>query len=357
MSRKANSTAIGIFVVGAAALVVAGITYFGSGRFLAETETYVLFFEGSLKGLNVGAPVLFRGVKVGEVSDIVVRYHEDDQKIDIPVYIEYRPDTVVKISGTPDRRATIAALVEQGLRAKLAMQSFVTGLLAVEFEFKPESPVRLVGGDPRYTELPTIPSMMDELSNTMGKFAHRLSEIPIEGLISELREAVQGTNEFVRSEELKQAVKSLDETLKDFGKLARKVDEKVDPLVSSFVETSEAARATFKTADERIVSAEGVLSETLGSYKTLAENTDTRLEPLATSITDTAEVARTALEQARQTLATVQEVIARDSELHYKLIGALEEFSAAAHSVRVLADYLEQNPEALLQGKNAPGGK
>ena len=336
-------------------MVVAGIAYFGSGRFLAETETYVLFFEGSLKGLNVGAPVLLRGVKVGEVSDIVIRYHTDDQKIDIPVYIEYQPDRVVKVSGIPDRQATVDLLVERGLRAKLAMQSFVTGMLAVEFEFKPESPVRLVGGDPGYTELPTIPSMMDELSNTMGEFAHRLSELPIEGLISDLREAVQGTNEFVRSAELEKAVKSLDETLKDFGQLARNVDEKVEPLSSSVIDTAEQARTTLKTASEKIDSAEGVLSDTLGSYKKLAEDADAQIEPVATGVTDTTDVARAALEQARQTLATVQEVIARESELHYRLIGALEEFTAAAHSIRMLASYLEQNPEALLQGKRAPG--
>ena len=225
MSRKANSTAIGVFVVGAAALVVAGVAYFGSGRFLAETETYVLFFEGSLKGLNVGAPVLLRGVKVGEVSDIVIRYDADDEEIDIPVYIEYQPDRVVKISGIPDRRATFDLLIERGLRAKLAIQSFVTGMLAIELDTYPDAPLRLVGGDPRYQELPTIPSMMEELTNTVGKLGQRVSELPIEGLISDLRETVQGTNEFVRSAKLEQAVQSLDETLKDLGKLARNVDE------------------------------------------------------------------------------------------------------------------------------------
>jgi paraquat-inducible protein B len=275
--------------------------------------------------------------------------------MDIPVYIEYHPDRVVKVGGIPDRQATIELMVERGLRAKLAMQSFVTGMLAVEFAFHPDTPVRLVGGDPRYPELPTIPSMMEELTNTMGEFAHRLAELPIDGLIADLREAVQGTNAFIRSAELNQAVQSFDQTVKDFGKLARNVDSRVDPLVSSVIDTAEDARAALKTAEQRIASAEEVLGETLTSYKKLAEGANAQIDPIATSFTDATEVARTALEQARQTLATVQEVVARDSELHYRLISALEEFTAAAHSIRVLAEYLERNPEALLQGKRAPG--
>jgi paraquat-inducible protein B len=350
MSRKANSTAIGVFVVGAAALVVAGVAYFGSGRFLAETKTYVLFFEGSLKGLNVGAPVLFRGVKIGEVSDILIRYHTDDQNIDIPVYIECQPDRVVKVGGIPDRQATMDLLVERGLRAKLAMLSFVNGMLAIEFGFHPESPVRLVGGDPRYHELPTIPSMMEELTKT-------ISDLPISEIVSDVQEAVQGVNELIRSGEVRQAVVSFDETLKDFGSLARKVETEVGPLSTSIIDTAEDARTTLKTAGDKIASAEASLSEALASYKKLAEGVDTQIEPVVTSFTETTTVAREALEQARQTLATVEEFIARDSELHYRLMGALEEFTQAAHSIRVLADYLEQNPEALLQGKHEPGGK
>lgn len=352
---KASSTAIGAFVVGAAALVVGGVAYFGSGRFLAETETYVLFFEGSLKGLNVGAPVLLRGVKIGEVSGVVIRYHADDQRLDIPVYIEYQPDRIVQVGGIPDLEATVDLLVKRGLRAKLSMQSFVTGRLAIEFVFHPDSPVRLVGGDPRYPELPTIPSLMEEVTNTMGEFVNRLAALPIEGLISDLREAVQGTNQFVRSAELAHAVQSLDQTLKDIGKLARTIDDKVRLLTSSVLKTSEVARTTMKTAAEKIDLAEDILSDTLGSYKKMADNVDALVEPVATSVTATTDVARAALEQARQTLTTVQEVVARESELHYRLIGALEEFTGAARSIRVLADYLEQNPEALLQGKRAPG--
>ena len=357
MSRKANSTAIGAFVVGAATLVVGGVAYFGSGHFLAGTETYVLFFEGSLKGLNVGAPVLFQGVKIGEVSDVVIRYHADDQKIDIPVYIEYQPDSVLKVSGIPDRQATMDLLVERGLRAQLITQSFVTGMLAIEFGFHPDFPVRLVGGDARYQELPTIPSMMEALTNTIGEFAHRLSTLPIGELIADLRQAVQGTNEFVRSAELKHAVQSLDETLKRFGSLARNIDGQVGPLSTTIIETADQARTAFKTVGKKIDSVEGLLGDTLASYKKLAENVDAQVDPLATSVTEASDVAQSALEQARLTLIKVQEVVARDSELHYKLIGTLDELTAAAHAIQVLADYLERNPEALLRGKRAPGGQ
>ena len=88
MSKRASPTVIGAFVVGAAILAVAGVAYFGGGKFLAKTTAYVAFFDGSLKGLNIGAPVTFRGVRIGTVTNIVVRFDSVDQSIRIPVYFE-----------------------------------------------------------------------------------------------------------------------------------------------------------------------------------------------------------------------------------------------------------------------------
>jgi len=78
MSKQANKSLIGAFVVGAMVLVVAGILTFGSGQFMKELRKYVLYFDGSIKGLSVGAPVIFRGVKVGEVTNIKVRFEGED---------------------------------------------------------------------------------------------------------------------------------------------------------------------------------------------------------------------------------------------------------------------------------------
>lgn len=356
MSSKASSTTIGAFVVGATVLLVAGIAYFGSGRFLAETQTYVLYFDGSLSGLRVGAPVLFRGIKIGQVSEIAIRYDVEKQgtgesPIEMPVYIETEPRRIEKVGGEiTDRQGTMELLIEQGLRATLAMESFVTGMLAIELDFKPETEVRLVGGDTRYIELPTVPSAIAEATET-------LLDLPIAELVDDLREAIQGVNELVRAQVLKDTLQALEETVVDFGKLARDINAQVDPVATSVTDAARAAESALRTAEEKIVSAEESLGATLKTYRDLGENIGAEIDPLAKKLTEALESARTALEQGRRTLAESQSVLARDSELHHKFVVALDELAGAGRSIRVLADYLEQHPEALLQGKGAPGGK
>ncbi len=302
MSKQANPTVIGGFVVGAVVLVVAGILIFGSGRFLAEKITYVLFFEGSLSGLNVGSPILFRGVKVGMVSDIVIRHDTRDHSFTLPVYVELSPDRIELVGDLTkprDPHAVVELLVERGLRGQLVMSSFVTGQRAIEFTIHPGTPVNLVGADPRYPELPTMPSAFAELTKT-------IQNLPIEPLVDDIRRAVQGIDQLVRSPEIIKTIRDLDEALLAFKELTRKVEGQI--------------------------------------------------EPLATSFNETLAVAQGALKQAEETLATVKGVVEEDSVLHYQVTNALAELSAALHSVRVLADYLQQHPEAVFSGKTTPGG-
>ncbi|MGD1075416.1 MAG: MlaD family protein, partial [Thermodesulfovibrionales bacterium] len=93
MSKKASKTLIGAFVLGAVVLIVAGVVVFGGGKFFKKTINFVTFFEGSLKGLSVGSPVTFRGVKIGEVTNIVPRFNTKSMSVLIPVYIEINPET------------------------------------------------------------------------------------------------------------------------------------------------------------------------------------------------------------------------------------------------------------------------
>jgi paraquat-inducible protein B len=352
MNGRASPTAIGGFVLGAAALVVAGITYFGSGQFLAEKHKFVLYFSGSLTGLQVGAPVNFRGVKVGSVSDIVVRYDTRDHSVRTPVYIEVESDRIEDVGDGPattDAARIVNMMIEEGLRAQLAIQSLVTGQLAVQLDFDPNAPLILVGADPDHIELPTVPSRLEELERTIAK-------LPVDELIEELRSAVQGVDAFVHSDNTKEAIRSLDETLDEFAALARHIGSRVDPVANSIEETAATARDALNRAADSIASTEAALNETLAEIRSLADSADSRIEPVVTSFQAAAESARLSLEQFREAAATANDLIAENSALHYELVRALGELSAAARSVRVLADYLEQNPDALLRGKTAPEG-
>lgn len=350
MARKTNPALIGVFVLGAAALAVGGITYFGSGSFSRQTKKFVLFFEGSLQGLTIGAPVQFRGVRIGSVVEILVRYHSDNNVVDTPVYIEIEANRMEWIDGKPREGELMPQLIERGMRAQMVTVSFVTGMLAVQLDFHPDKPAVYHGDDSEILEIPTIPSPFEQIAKT-------LQNLPIEDLMNDLRGAVQGLEEVVRSPELAAGIKSFHTAADNISTLAQNINQQVEPLAGSFIDSTTDFRTTLSHIADRLTAAEASLSSTLLEYRKLAENTNAQVEPLATSIRSAVEDAQGTLKQSRITLQEMQRVVDRDSQLHFILVNALAELSAAAKSVKVLADSLEQHPESLLRGKSDEGGR
>ena len=360
MSKPTNKALIGGFVMGAIALVVAGVLVFGSGRFLRETFKFVTYFEGSVKGLNVGAPLVFRGVKIGTVTDILLRYDPTDMSIKIPVIIEIEPDRVDVIGGPPRERDVeriLGELIERGLRARLQMQSLVTGQLMVELDFHPDKPVKLVGGDTGYPEIPTIPSPLKELSK-------RVEKVPIEEIFQKLLSAVEGIEGIVNSPEIKGIISSLNLAAENISKLVRNIDGKIEPLASNIEDVASSIERTLRDTQKlvRNINAQikplaSSIKETAEDYGKLARNVDGQVTTLASGIEEALEEVRVALEQVRKTLAVAEDALAEDSPLLYELDNALKEVSAAARSIRLLADYLKRHPEALIKGKGRSGGK
>ena len=191
MSRKANKTAIGIFVTGAMALLVIGISVFGSSILFEKADKYVLFFDGSVKGLTTGAPVVFRGVKIGSVDQISLLYDQKTDKTYILVIIKVE---LSRVKGVPDRIGypNYGELTKRGLRAQLDVQSFVTGQLIVSFDFHPARPVRLLGIVDQYPELPTIPMAKGVMDI--------VQELPLKEIANNLKETTAGINKLVNSE-------------------------------------------------------------------------------------------------------------------------------------------------------------
>jgi len=182
MSKKSNKTLIGAFVIGAVVLLALSLVVFGSGKFFRRTNKYVLFFDDSVKGLAIGAPVTFRGVKIGTVKDVSLVYDPGTRFAFIPVIIETEPD---RIKGSPLKRnrENIQILVNTGLRAQLETLSFLTGQLAVALDFFPDKPARLRGLMKEYPEIPTIPSPLGELQKNIG-------DIPLKDISLDLQESM-----------------------------------------------------------------------------------------------------------------------------------------------------------------------
>ncbi len=277
---------------------------------------YILYFDGSVRGLSIGAPVEIRGVKVGRVIDLKMEFDRPNLLFRIPVLIEIEPDRVVIIgeqapppltaetsalSEDLRARAVMRGLVARGLRGQLQSGSLITGQLFVSLDFHPETEARLVDTEGRYGEIPTVPSTMEALTASVTGVLDKIAKLQLEGLVADMRETVKAARGLVDSPEIKQSVANLNQSLISLQAMLENVNQRAGPLVDSLRETS-----------------------------------------------DTANVA---LKQARVTLSSTNSLIGEGSQIRYDLSQLLKELGEAARSIRVLADYLEQNPDALLRGK------
>ena len=158
MAKQANTMMIGGFVVIAVLLLAVSVVLFGSGKFFKQTDKYVLHFNTSIKGLAVGAPVLFNGVQIGSVTSIVLLTNQEQLKFSIPVYIEVNPDRI-QVVGIQEQRKDLnellPKLIDKGLRGVLTMQSFITGQLMIELGYYQGTPVTLKEKDSQILEIPT----------------------------------------------------------------------------------------------------------------------------------------------------------------------------------------------------------
>jgi paraquat-inducible protein B len=353
MGRRANPTLIGAFIVGAVALIVIGLLVFGRGL-LSERQTYVLYFDGSVRGLHVGAPVEFQGVRIGSVTDIRVQVIPQTNEIMTPVYIQIETDRVAEIrtrESREERLENLKVLIQRGLRAQLQSQSFVTGQLIVELGFHPDTPVRLVLGDPDTIEVPTIPTTLQQAQAAAQDVMEKLRDLPLDQLFAGFMETVQGTNRLVNAPEVLALVRTLNETLVDVRRLVQQDGGQVVTLLSEVQGASAAARTLLtdlqqltREVDSHIGPLADSAKQTLDGAKVmmkdsqqLVRNVDGRIGRLSDQFGETAKT-------AQATLANTQR------RLDDNLFIALQELTAAMRSIRVLADHLERNPNALLFG-------
>jgi len=333
MSKPANKTMIGAFVVGAVVLAVTAVVLFGSGKFFRKTEPWLTFFQGSVKGLNVGSPVVFRGVQIGQVTDIIVGFDPTKLEVLIPVFFEIDPEKFKDIG----RRVETSdadmhkALISRGLRAQLQIQSLVTGQLLINIDFYPDTPAQLIGIDQFRDKMPLedwweIPSV----STPLQELEKALSEINIKEITDDVRRAMDGIAKLATDPDLHEGIGVLKNTLTDIQKLARHLDSKVDPLATSLDQTLDEARAGIGDARKMM---------------------NEQAPALVSKIKNAAESATTALEQANTTLKSIEDLAVEGTQLRHEVSAALTEISAASRSVRVLSDFIEQHPDAILRGR------
>lgn len=352
MSQKASPTLIGLFVLGAVALFTLGILIFGSGKFFREAKTYVLYFQGDVANLRPGAPVTFRGVKIGSVTAVVLNFDARDMALRIPVFIEIDSRQIRLVNGTMpklERDSIMPELVKRGLRAQLKMQSILTGQLSVDLDFHPETQPRLLGlkaslNGEEYIELPTIPSDIERIQKT-------LRQLPFETMVAKAISSLEAIEEIVRSEDLREALLAFTATMKNVEKMTATLNRQIPEVATAAEAALDEVRRLAAHADQEINTLNARLGAALDGTGKLMNNLDGQVRPLARDLRDTMASARTTLKRAEESLQAFQGIASKDAAMGYKLYTALDELSNAARSIRVFAEYLERHPEALIRGK------
>ena len=358
MSKRANTTVVGAFVIGAIALVLGAVMMFGTGQFFNERVVVVTVFQGSVTGLQVGSPVEFRGVPVGTVTSIKALYDPERASFEIPVYLSLNSDSVTNVQGDepdPSPERQIRKMIEDGLRARLDIRSLVTGTKFVALNFYPDTPATLAGIEGDIPEIPSTESRLDKVTSLFDK-------LDVDALAGKAIVTLDGISALVNSPVLASTIENLDNTTRNANELVLRLQADTRKLSQTALATLEQTRQTVaaaetaltatlsdvsrlsKTTDARLSRIAEKLDTTLSAVQTLATSLDQQTQPLSDS-------ARAAMDQATSMFEAAEGLIGEDSHTRYSLDTTLEELAAAARSVRVMADYLEQNPDALLKGK------
>jgi paraquat-inducible protein B len=375
--KRGNPALIGAFIIGAMVLMVTGVLVLGSGKFFVKTDRAVIYFDGSVQGLQIGAAVTFRGVKIGSV--VSVELYFDRHKLDfrVPVIIQIPEDSqgYVHESGefAGTRQDLLVALIKRGLRAQLQTESLVTGQLFVQLDLYQDLPVKdkLVDPVTHLVEIPSIPTAMQEVAQAARKGLAKLAELPLEQIMADLNATLHGIEQLVNAPALREAIHNLNGTIQSTHQLVQNLDAQVERVASSANTTMGSATTALghvsrlatdaqqlvQRADKQVERVATSATTTLGSFTKLAQNADSQLGPLLTSLRETSKAALTVMVSGQDTLTAMRVFLTPTAPIGYELTKTLQELADAGRAIRVLANLLERNPNALLFGKKDGGGK
>jgi paraquat-inducible protein B len=331
LSKKANPTVVGTFVLVALGLALATIVMLGDFKFRDERLHCVAFFPGSLHGLDVGSPVTFRGVNIGQVSAVRISFDSQEKNYFIPVHIDIAQTPDLADNGRADDgrkalRATLEQLIDQGLRAQLKVASLLTGKLYIDLALHPGSKARVQGRDPARLEFPTLPSGLEQITE-------KLERLPLSDVLDKVASALDGINSIMGSDEARESLRNLDTTLTSIASLAAHADAELPSLT---VELRRSATTIASLA---------------GTAEQLLHKTDRELPRMSHDLQQLFASFEQATSGITKAAANIEQMTTKDSDLTWQLSGSLAEVGKAAASIRRLSDYLQQYPNALLFGQ------
>lgn len=338
MSQRANPTLIGLFVVGAIALAIAGVAALGSGYLFESRTTFISYFDESVNGLDVGAPVKFKGVPIGEVTDIKLRVDLENETFQVPVQYAVDLEPVTDTTGAPlnlNNPEWLRRQIENGLRAQLQLESIVTGQLYVELTYvsDPASAVRAAGHS-RHLEIPAELSPLAKLGEGASGLMTNLRQFDVTQINENLVTFLINANEKLEQLDAEEINRSVLTTVESVQKVIE--SDEVRTTLEDLPKATEELRATIRDAQQ------------------LVQRLDKGVDPTADELKKTSQELRTTLQRMQGTMKEIDQTLSTDSGIGYQMEEALSNLSEATEALRVLVQSLERNPSMFLRGREEP---
>jgi paraquat-inducible protein B len=319
MSKKSNPAVVGSFVLGAIVLSIVGVMLLGGGAFMQERMQAIVYFDESISGLDVGAPVEFEGVRIGTVTSVRMEMNtaEDAGRIFRPVIFQIEFQRIHFQGGRMSRGREVYAKMEnlvqvQGIRARLATQSVLTGRSKIVLIYSPETPINRKNRDSGIWEMPSIPSPLIAMRK-------ELQELPLSEIVMETHRAITQVANLLDPETSGQTLAKLNNTLTEINEILAQVKSNLDPLANESVGTLRDIRTAVR------------------ELQTVLERVDTNIQPMILSVTDTTR--------------TIGSALAPESPMRGEVSRLMGDIRETSRAIRLLMEHLEQHPESIVWGK------
>ena len=320
---------VGLFVLGAMLLVLVALLSFGGVNFFSKPQRFVVYFDESIHGLDLGSSVKLRGVRVGRVVDLSVRYDAASNKSVVEVVCEFSRNMIIDAQGQAidvSDRTALQTLVDHGLRAQLGVVGLATGLLFVELDFYDplQYPAGVQVADAKRIVVPSVPSTISEYQASLTEILSDLKRVDFAGLSRNLNATLVTANQKL------QAV--------DTARLSER-----------WAKAAEAVETM--ATDPEIKKVFTNLNAASNDLRALIARLDAQVQPTSDKLAQTLEEARKSLAAFNAAATSAQRFIAAQSGVGEEANKTLEQLREAAAAVQRLADFLERNPNAVITGR------
>jgi len=321
------------------------IVIFGGNRFFEKEILVITYFEGSLQGLSIGAPVTYRGVTVGQVKDIKIHITTNgkpNQKLIIPVLISLSAGKTLIID-TPNTEKDdnmnifLESMCQEGLRAKLKLVSIVTGKRYVDLAFYENTTPVYRDTIGKYFEIPTLPSELQQITKMMENIDLDALYKKVMSTLNSLEQLTSGLEKTLKNERNQYLIDKLTATTESLNQVLLQLNSGIPQVLTKVNTGLDQINVLTADADK------------------LVNSFDKQIQPIADNIETTLSGIDSTARQANELLVQAGAVLKPSSPLYRSLNTAIRQLQKTASSIERLSDYVHRNPDTLIFGLQKTG--